>query len=62
VKQAAQYLERGGLLIMEVGYSAEGLSERLSDVPLLWLDFEQGGEGVMAITREQLEHYREHLN
>jgi ribosomal protein L3 glutamine methyltransferase len=47
---------------MEVGYSAEGLSERLSDVPLLWLDFEQGGEGVMAITREQLEHYREHLN
>jgi ribosomal protein L3 glutamine methyltransferase len=62
VQQAAQYLERGGLLIMEVGYSAEGLSERLSDVPLLWLDFEQGGEGVMAITREQLEHYREHLN
>lgn len=62
LQQAAEYLEDHGLLVMEVGYSAERLSERLRDVPLLWLDFEEGGEGVMAITREQLQHYREQLN
>lgn len=62
LQQAADYLEEHGLLVMEVGYSAERLGERLRDVPLLWLEFEQGGEGVMAITREQLQHYREQLN
>lgn len=62
LQQAAEYLEDHGLLVMEVGYSAEYLVERLPDVPLLWLEFEQGGEGVMAITREQLQHYREQLN
>lgn len=62
LRQAAGYLEEHGLLVMEVGYSAERLAERLRDVPLLWLEFEQGGEGVMAITREQLQHYREQLN
>ena len=62
LRQAADYLEDDGLLIMEVGYSAQALSERLPDMPLLWLEFEQGGEGVMAITREQLQRYRELLN
>ncbi len=62
LQQAADYLEEGGLLVMEVGYSAGRLSERLIDVPLMWLEFEQGGEGVMAITRAQLQNYREQLN
>jgi ribosomal protein L3 glutamine methyltransferase len=48
-----------GVLIMEVGYSHEQLSERLIEVPLLWLEFANGGEGVFAITRDELLRYRE---
>ena len=62
LQQAADYLTPNGCLVMEVGFSADRLSERLKRVPLLWLDFEYGGEGVTAITREQLQQYREHIN
>lgn len=61
LQEAAQYLEEDGVLVMEVGYSAERLQARLTKVPLLWLSFEQGGEGVMAITAKELVKYRENL-
>lgn len=54
LRQSVGYLEEGGLLIMELGFSATRFEQRLARVPLLWLDFEHGGEGVMAITREEL--------
>jgi ribosomal protein L3 glutamine methyltransferase len=59
---AADYLQAGGLLILELGYSHKLLSARLPGVPLLWLDFEHGGEGVMAITAAELERFRERFN
>jgi len=62
LQQAVDYLGEHGLLVMEVGYSAERLQQRLSGIPLLWLEFEDGGEGVFAITRRQLEQYREDIN
>lgn len=62
LREAAEHLNEDGILIMEVGYSAEALQRRLSDVPLLWLDFEEGGEGVLALGRKQLEQYRERFN
>lgn len=62
LRQAADYLEEPGLLVMEVGYSASALQERLSAVPLLWLEFEEGGEGVFALTRRQLEQFRDEFN
>lgn len=57
LRQASDYLTDNGLLILEVGYSQQALQQRLSQIPLLWLDFEYGGGGVMAITREQLLQY-----
>lgn len=62
LRQAADFLNDNGLLVMEVGYSAERLQQRLAGVPLLWLDFEEGGEGVFAITRAQLQQYRQAIN
>jgi hypothetical protein len=47
---------------MEVGYSVEQLSARLAQVPLLWLEFAYGGEGVLAITRDELLRYRDQFN
>lgn len=57
--EAAEHLTESGVLVMEVGYSNELLAARLEGVPLLWLEFEHGGEGVLAITASELQQYRE---
>ena len=62
LRDSIDYLSSTGLLVMEVGYSHPQLSERLKQVPLLWLEFEQGGEGVLALTARQLQQYREQFN
>lgn len=62
LREALDYLQPQGLLIMEVGYSHELLAERLHGVPLLWLEFEDGGAGVLAITASDLRQFRERLN
>ena len=54
---AADHLEPGGVLICEVGNSAEALQRDYADVPFTWLSFEHGGHGVFTITREQLNEH-----
>jgi len=61
LQQAGNYLNDQGILIMEVGLAADRLQHRVSPLPLLWLEFEEGGEGVLAITASQLRNYREGL-
>ena len=61
LREAADYLKPQGVLILEVGFSHPQLSARLADVPLVWLEFAHGGEGVLAIVREDLLTYREHF-
>ena len=62
LRDSVDYLSDDGLLVLEVGYSHPQLSERLKQVPLLWLEFDRGGEGVLALTASQLQQYREHFN
>jgi ribosomal protein L3 glutamine methyltransferase len=54
LRDAPAHLSDGGILLVEVGRSAEELEQRLPDVPFLWLEFERGGEGVFLMRREQL--------
>jgi len=52
--QAADYLTEGGLLVVEVGNSAQALEDAYPDIPFLWLEFDNGGTGVFALTQQEL--------
>ncbi|MFW5823841.1 MAG: 50S ribosomal protein L3 N(5)-glutamine methyltransferase [Marinobacter sp.] len=52
--KAAEHLNPGGLLIVEVGNSWQALDKAYPSLPFTWLEFENGGEGVFLLTREQL--------
>ncbi len=54
LKQAADYLSEQGVLILEVGNSAVALEEKYPHIDFQWCEFEQGGEGVFVLTRQQL--------
>jgi len=54
LSEAPDHLGDQGSLILEVGHSWPALAAALGDIEPLWLDFERGGEGVLAVDRETL--------
>ncbi|NOQ65170.1 MAG: 50S ribosomal protein L3 N(5)-glutamine methyltransferase, partial [Methyloprofundus sp.] len=58
---AVDYLSEQGVLIIEVGSSAETLQQMFPEIPFYWLNFEQGGDGVFLLTAEQVLTFNEHF-
>lgn len=54
LKNAANYLNDEGILIVEVGESAMLIDESYPELPFIWLDFENGGDGVFILTKQDL--------
>lgn len=54
---AADHLNAGGCLILEVGESAPTLMEQLPGIPFIWPEFEYGGEGVLIADKAMLDRY-----
>ncbi len=63
--QAVNYLSDHGVLIIEVGNSQPAMMGRYQCLPMTWIDFEYGGEGVCCIQfRDLKEQYNQikHIN
>lgn len=56
---ADNYLTEKGILIIEVGSSAETLQDTFPEVPFYWLEFERGGDGVFLLTAEQVNYHHQ---
>lgn len=54
LSQAANYLHDNGILVYEVGNTEVALQEAYPDTPFMWVELEQGGNGVFVLTKEQL--------
>lgn len=58
LRQSPSYLNEGGILVVEVGNSAETLERLFPEIPFLWIEFERGGEGVFLFNQTQLVEYQ----
>jgi ribosomal protein L3 glutamine methyltransferase len=58
LRQATDYLTPEGVIIVEVGASADILMQRYPEVPFQWIDFEQGGDGVFMLNHADLKQYQ----
>ena len=54
---AKHYLAEQGILIIEVGSSAETLQDMFPNVPFQWLEIERGGDGVFLLTAQQINDF-----
>ena len=62
MRDAPQYLNANGYLILEVGYSDETLSQTFKQIDFRWIDFLNGGQGVCVFSRQSLLEYQPYFN
>jgi ribosomal protein L3 glutamine methyltransferase len=58
LRDAPRHLAPDGLLVCEVGGSVPEFNRRFPKVPVIWPEFERGGDGVFVISRDDLEEWR----
>jgi len=55
--QACDYLTDEGLLVVEVGNSEVHLMQQFPQVPFIWVDLAEGGNGVFVISAAELKQH-----
>jgi ribosomal protein L3 glutamine methyltransferase len=58
LREAPAFLAPDGLLVCEVGGSVPEFNRRFANIPVIWPEFERGGDGVFVISRDDLEEWR----
>jgi ribosomal protein L3 glutamine methyltransferase len=61
LREAPDHLERDGMLICEVGGSVEEFEARWPKLPVTWIEFQRGGDGVFCIARDALQRAKSSL-
>ncbi|MDP6969605.1 MAG: 50S ribosomal protein L3 N(5)-glutamine methyltransferase [Gammaproteobacteria bacterium] len=56
--EAADWLTENGLLVVEVGNSELALQAQLPEVPFVWLDLANGGNGIFCLTAAQCRQWQ----
>lgn len=56
--QAADWLAEQSLIVIEVGNSEVALQNALPEIPFMWLELSQGGNGVFCLTGVQCRQYQ----
>ena len=59
LKQAPDYLNENGWLFIEVGNSLVHFEARFLGLEVEWITFANGGDGVFAVSRQNLKDYWE---
>lgn len=54
LKESGNYLNDNGILITEVGEIQAVVEQRYNQLPLTWLEFDRGGEGVFLVDKAGL--------
>lgn len=54
LREAANYLNDDGLLIVEIGHNRDALIDAYPDLPFTWLEVSSGNEFVFLLTKSQL--------
>jgi len=54
IAESGNHLNSDGVLIVEVGNSQQAMESAFPDLPLTWLEFERGGDGVFLLTADEL--------
>ncbi len=57
LRQAPSHLTDNGWLFVEVGNSEVHMYTRYPELPIQWVEFENGGHGVFAISKNELVEY-----
>jgi ribosomal protein L3 glutamine methyltransferase len=57
LREAPTYLNDGGWLFVEVGNSEVHMNRRFPGLEVIWLEFENGGSGIFAVSKDTLVTY-----
>ena len=58
LQDAHHWLSEQGVLIVEVGASADLLMQHFPEISFNWIEFEHGGDGIFVMKRDELEQFR----